>query len=163
MTLFEAPDGLNESFNVKKANSNTLMYNEKFCDFTLKCNDGIGILVHRVILANNSSVFNDLFTSAKNENKSFIDIKDISSITMKAVLDFIYTGCADLTNAEHETITNVLNVADLYKLDILKSKCAEKLTEHIDSLKAINLLSIATQQGIATKEFEQKCLASILL
>lgn len=160
MTLREAPL-LKDEVNIKPASSNT--YNEKFCDFTLKCNDGIGILVHRVILANNSDVFNDLFTSAMDENKSFVEIDEIDSNTMKSVLDFIYTGCVDM---EQANISSVLNAAEHLKLDVLKSKCAEKLVEDVDSHNVIKLLTIATyaqKEASLSTDFEDKCLAIILL
>ncbi|XP_014210610.1 speckle-type POZ protein-like [Copidosoma floridanum] len=108
----------------------------RFSDVLLVANDGIEFPVYKGILASRSPVFSAMFTHDMKENKeSRIDIEDFDGKTLKAMLDFIYTGNFDEDGCE---ISNLFVVADKYAIDNLKNWCEHKL---IKSLKVDNAIT----------------------
>lgn len=130
--------------------------NSAYSDFTLICEDGISLPVHRVFLAKKSPVFKTLFDTEMNENKT--TLKDINSQTMKEVLRFVYCGNAEIEDVL--SITNVLHAAATYEIAELIVLCIDALMEKIDKNNVMAILNIAYVYGHA--ELESKCLGVIL-
>lgn len=87
-----------------------------------------------------------------------IKFHDISSKTMKAVLEFIYTGNFSFEGVK--SITNALSVAEKYELKELKSVCINKLMEKLDKTNVLKILTIADLYN--AEELEKKCLTIVL-
>lgn len=130
--------------------------NPAFSDFTLICNDGVSLPVHRVFLAKKSSVFKTLFETEMHENKTTLN--DINSKTMKEVLRFIYCGNAEIQ--EVEVITEVLHAAATYEIAELISLCIDGLMDKIDKNTVMAILNLAYVYRHV--ELENKCLGVIL-
>lgn len=130
--------------------------NSAYSDFTLICDDGTALPVHRVFLAQKSPVFKKLFDSEIHEQKA--TLKEINSDTMKEVLRFIYCGNADIQDVK--VITNVLFAAAQYEIAELITQCIDGLMEQIDKDNVLAILNIAVLYKHV--ELENKCLAVIL-
>ena len=57
-----------------------------------------------------------------------IPILEMKSGTMKAILDYIYTGQVQLTE---DTVQSLLSAANLFQMISLRSGCAEFMIKHI--------------------------------
>jgi speckle-type POZ protein len=130
--------------------------NPAYSDFTLICDDGVSLPVHRLILAKKSPVFKTLFDGEMNESKRVL--KDISSETMKDVMRFIYRGTVEMEDVK--SITNVLHAAATYEIAELIALCIDALMEKIDKENVMAILNIAYVYGHV--ELENKCLVVIL-
>ena len=87
-----------------------------FSDVTLLTEDGQNHLVHRFILSACSNFFNEIFTKSNNQNMHVL-LAGISEENLKAILDFIYTGQAEVAVKQLEDFTgaaNILKIKGLY-------------------------------------------------
>lgn len=76
------------------------------CDVTLIASDGVKILAHKVILASSSDFFLSKFNNSgfNEKNKQSVRIKEIDSITLETIINYIYTFKLDIT--EHTIVVN---------------------------------------------------------
>lgn len=81
-------------------------------DVTLACNDGIQVGAHRIILAACSSFFRGLFTE-NNHSHPWIYLKGITSLELKAVVDFMYQG---EVNVSQDNLSQFLATAEELKV-----------------------------------------------
>lgn len=130
--------------------------NAAYSDFTLICEDGTALPVHRVFLAKKSPTFKKMFDTEVHEQKT--TLKEINSETMKEVLRYIYCGNANIQDVK--LITNVLYAAALYEIEELKILCIDGLMEQINKENVMGILDIAVVFG--HEELEKKCLGVIL-
>lgn len=162
MTVIETNEisSRHESFPLKMSiddNYYEYLINKSYCDFTLKCSDGIDIPIHRLILSKKSEVFKKMFELdlIERKNKGFAYCDDIESSTLMDVLRFIYTG-----NTEIEMTPSILYAAENYKIDNLKHHCVEKLLKNINVYNAVDVFKAAGKCNVLV--LEEKALSFIL-
>lgn len=91
---------------------NELREGKVLFDVTLACNDGIQVGAHRIILAACSSFFRGLFTE-NNHSHPWIYLKGITSLELKAVVDFMYQG---EVNVPQDNLSQFLATAEELKV-----------------------------------------------
>jgi hypothetical protein len=133
------------------------LINKSYCDFTLKCSDGIDIPIHRLVLSKKSEVFKKMFEldliERKNNGSAYCD--DIESTTLMDVLRFIYTGSTKI-----EMTSSILYAAENYKLVDLKLHCVEFLKKNINVDNALDIFKAAAKCNVEV--LEEKALSFIL-
>ena len=102
--------------NVNKAFGN-LREDNDFADVTLASEDGHQVEAHKVILAASSPFFKDMLVKKKH-NHPLIYMRGVKTETLIAMVDFLYTGEADVSQ---ESLDSFLAVASDLKLKGLMS------------------------------------------
>ena len=123
-------------------NLNELRKSNILCDITIKT-EGEDFPAHRCVLTAASPYFRALFTSDFKENESsFVELKNINSAILSEVLQFTYTGEAktDSSNAQ-----DLIMAADFLMLPSLKSKASAFLEGTISASNCLALESFASQ------------------
>lgn len=130
---------------------------ELFTDFVLNVS-GEKINAHKVILAGSSRYFEAMFASGMVESqRSYLEIEDSEPETIRAMLDFIYSGelrqpCKRVFEGKDTELkktnssvfySRLFLAADKYQIDGLKQECAKVLCSLITSGSAGGILSIA--------------------
>ena len=98
---------------------------QDFADVTLACEDGKMVETHKVILAGSSPILSDLLKKLNNPHP-LIYLKGVTLVSLQAVLDFLYTGEAEVAE---ECLTELLMLADQLEIAGLKSDEGEQKTE----------------------------------
>lgn len=98
--------------------------------FQLPCFIFVRIPIHRAVLTAASKYFlASLGPNFKEGSKTEFDLDDTDGETLKAIVEFCYTGCIELTG---ENVAKFLAFASSVELDLLEKKCwrfyDEKLT-----------------------------------
>ena len=123
-------------------NLNELRKSNILCDTTIKT-EGEDFPAHRCVLTAASPYFRALFTSDFKENESsFVELKNINSAILSELLQFTYTGEAktDSSNAQ-----DLIMAADFLMLPSLKSKASSFLEGTISASNCLALESFASQ------------------
>jgi len=106
-----------------------LRQSEQLIDVTLSV-DGMQFICHRALLASASEYFRCLFTtSLAEQNQSLITISGVDAMSMRLVLDYIYTGRVELNS---DTVQNLLSSANLFQLRGLRDGCADYMERKIE-------------------------------
>ena len=95
---------------------------EDFADVTLACEDGNLVKAHKVILAGSSPFFGRLLRKLNNPHP-LIYLKGVTLASLLALLDFVYTGEAEV---EEEGVAELLLLADQLQIAGLKSDEGEQ-------------------------------------
>lgn len=117
------------------------LYKEReFVDITLVV-DNREFYCHKNVLAISSPFFMALFSTDMSEsNQEKITLKEIDSLTMELVLDYIYTGEVFLTE---ETVQDLLSAANRFQLIPLRKGCADFMRKHITVSNCIGVYFFA--------------------
>nr|CAH0109774.1 unnamed protein product [Daphnia galeata] len=111
-------------------------------DVEFHCN-GTSIKAHTLILASGSPVLAAMFKNDFKENQDkVVNIEDIKANIFENLLQYIYTGKADLEN-EVEDVTELLVAADKYGVETLKEECALYLSQDLKVENAARYLVFA--------------------
>ncbi|RXG60831.1 Protein tramtrack, beta isoform [Armadillidium vulgare] len=86
-----------------------LLRQESFTDVTLACEDGVTLKAHRLVLAACSAYFSSLFSSTSPSQHPIVILKDVHSIEMRALLQYMYRG---EVNVEQNHLKELLRVAE---------------------------------------------------
>jgi len=127
-------------------NLSKLLEDQALTDVTFQVADEV-FKAHSIILASGSAVFSAMFTQDFIESRTrVIEIKDIQPQVFKQLLQYIYTGKAEL---EHEDLAyDLLAAADMYGVESLKEECASVLTKNLKVENAIETLILAHLHSI---------------
>ena len=106
--------------NVKAAFGN-LREDKYFTDVTLACEDGQQLEAHKVILAASSPFFQRLLGRNKHTHP-LIYMRGVKSLDMLAIIDFLYSGEA---NVYQENLDSFLAIAEELQLKGLMGKTEE--------------------------------------
>ena len=127
-------ENVNETFR-------NLREDEDFSDVTLVCEDGHQVKGHKVVLASSSPFFNDLLVQNKHPHP-MIYMRGVKSVDLKAILDFLYLGEA---NVFQEDLNSFLAIAAELKLqgliggeDKLEEEQATKMEPSFRSTQSIS-------------------------
>ena len=109
-----------------------LLYTGVLSDVTLTC-DGKDIACHRFVLAENSPVFQAMFTSGMSEantenNSGAVKIKGVAYNILHKIVTFLYTRDIDISG---EGLIEILQFADMYQMDTLREICGDVLLSNI--------------------------------
>ena len=103
---------------------NNLRQEEFLCDVTLLVGPAkVPMKAHRIILSCFSEYFKGMFSSGtKESSQKEIHLPTIDSESMKVMLDYVYSGKANLTNDNvHRGVIN----ASFFGSELLVDKCSE--------------------------------------
>ena len=121
-------------------NLSDLRDNDKLCDVTIEA-EGRTFTAHRAVLASCSPYFKAMFCCGMEEaNKPVVTIRDIPSEAMKIILDYCYTGEAEIN--EHN-VQFLLPAASLLQLEFVRDSCCSFLKNQLCSTNCLGVLSFA--------------------
>ena len=137
-----------------------MLESTEFSDITIKC-QGKEFYCSKAVLGARSEVFKTMFlTDMKESRTGIIEIEDVSPEALKEVLIFLYT---DMTYQYKEnTAIEVLEVADLYRLNRLKRMCEEAMMANLSKENVPKLWSVAKKYSLldlraAMETFFESC------
>ncbi|CAL5054285.1 unnamed protein product [Urochloa decumbens] len=141
-----------------------LLRSQKGADITFLVS-GESVVAHRSVLAARSPVFMaELFGSMKERASPCVEIKDMEVDVFRAMLHFIYTDTAPELDQKGEQATlmaqHLLEAADRYGLERLKSICVEKVCIDISVDTVATTLALAEQHGCSG--LKSRCMMFIL-
>ena len=87
-----------------------------FCDMTLVCDDNRQVKAHRLILASSSPVVSNFLKKNQQSNPK-IGLKGFKENTVRAIMDFIYTGEAKVY---HKDLDGFLELSEKLQLNGLE-------------------------------------------
>ena len=107
----------------------SLLDTSSLCDCTLICSDG-QLSAHKVILAASSTFFSTVF-SLNHHNHILIYLRGIKTAQMQAVLSYIYSGGAQVTE---EDLPSFLAVAEDLKIEGLTATGIDEKNQRIKNI-----------------------------
>ncbi|GAM25664.1 hypothetical protein SAMD00019534_088390, partial [Acytostelium subglobosum LB1] len=120
-----------------------LFNNSEFSDVTFIC-EGKKIYAHKAICASRCEQLRAMFTWGKESQENEIHLPHIPYSSMYGVIEYIYCGVASIT---WDNACDLLQWADFFSLQGLKSKCEFFLWHYIDLDNAPIILSVADCYG----------------
>jgi len=141
-TAFNAME--DEGLHELSQNFASLLWDEKTSDFRIICGDE-SFPVHRMVLGARSSYFQVLFNRRFVESETGqVNIEDMASETLKAVIEYMYTGkFKDIESKARE----LLVASERFDLLLLKKYCEEWLISNLKKDNAVDLFILADEQN----------------
>lgn len=127
-----------------------LFNHERYVDCMLRVDDG-KFFVHRIILAANSSYFQTILQDVPMEYCTIL-FPGIKKIEIKPLLDYMYTGEVNITQAQIPRIMQIavqLGVKGLYDMTGLQNKCDRNKMKDYPA----NILSPVPQGSSKSSEY----------
>ena len=161
----EIKSGLNKARGLEQVSQHfgKLFNDKEFSDVEIECGGEI-FSCHKAILSTRSDVFRAMFQADMTETRTQkVTIKDMDSEVAREMLQFIYTG------GTHEDVLKdksgkLLEVAERYHLDVLKSICEDHLCSNLQISDAIeNLIFGDFHQANKLKRTALKVIARNLI
>lgn len=115
--------------------------NGKFTDFTIKVKDK-EFKVHKAVLASQSSVFEKMLTSGKEQGEQISKkIKNFSVETFEEFLDYFYSG-----KVRTEVAMELFELAVEFDAPALKIATEENILENLDESNALEVYNLAHER-----------------
>ena len=89
----------------------------EFCDVTLVSNDNCKFEAHKVILASSSEVFKNLLVNERHQNP-LIFMSGVKGVVLQAVLDFIYSGEANVEDGDMKAFIKLSTEIEVFGLNM---------------------------------------------
>ncbi|EDO46854.1 predicted protein [Nematostella vectensis] len=119
---------------------NQLRQRKELCDVEL-CVGNVQISAHRVVLSACSAYFDAMFTGNLLESKKqVIYIKGIDETALQLLVDFAYTGKAEITQENVQLLLPAANMLQLYKV---KDACCQFLSDQLDYSNCLGISKFA--------------------
>ncbi|CAI6371711.1 unnamed protein product [Macrosiphum euphorbiae] len=118
----------------------SLRQHEVFCDIKLETDDGTIIFGHKVVLASASPYFQAMFTHFAEKNKELVVIRELDSVTLQLLIDFIYSGKIMVTE---NNVQNLLPAANLLQLQEIKEACCGFLQTQLHFTNCLGVKELA--------------------
>jgi hypothetical protein len=131
----------------------SVMDNEELKDFTINI-ETEQFKAHKFVLAANSPTFADIFT--KNFHAECLNLVDVSTKVFHVILDFMYSH--ELPQSEGVNFIELFYACERLKIEKLKNYAVDKLSDHINSENALEILIISNKFGhndLQQKSFEE--------
>ena len=126
---------------------NELRETNILCDTTIRV-QGQDFPAHKCVLSAASPYFRAMFTSGLREKESnVVELQDAKSTTMSDVLQFIYTGKA---NVDSSNAQDLIMIADYLIIPSLKTKASLFLEGTVNASNCLALESFASQYNCET-------------
>lgn len=107
----------------------------------------VSIPIHRNILTASSKYFlASLGPNFQEGSKSEFILDDTDGETVKAIVDFCYTGRIDLTE---ENVEDFMAIASSVEIDLLEEKCCRFYAHKLNVTNSTNTLMVADKYNIA--------------
>ncbi|XP_029345539.1 kelch-like protein 2 isoform X3 [Acyrthosiphon pisum] len=116
----------------------SLRKDEVLCDIKLKTDDGRVICGHKVVLSSASPYFHAMFTNFSEKNQDFVVIRNIDSIALQLLVDFIYFGKIIVTEKNV-----LLPAANFLQVIEVKEKCCDLLATQLRITNCIGTYVLA--------------------
>ena len=103
--------------------------NEQFCDVILEVGSGddrARLKAHRIVLCAASPFFHNALNSDMKEKKGVIRLEETSRAVMEDLLEYLYTGHVDISEAN---ACNLLAAADYFIIPSLKNLCGKVILQ----------------------------------
>ena len=129
------------------------------CDTTVRA-EGQDFAVHSNVLSAASDYFMALFASelfAKEKQNNLVELNEMKSTTLAEVLQFIYTGEANISSSNAQ---DLVVASDYLIIPSLKSKAAKFLAESMSASNCLSLESFASKyncDSLWQAALEYKC------
>ena len=120
----------------------SMLQDEDFCDFEIKCDDK-SFRCHSNVLLARSPVFKAMIKSEMSENNQPV-INDIEPQVISEMVHLIYTGSVINGFISEKVASDLLGTADKYQLDLLKSMCENKLCSSLEMTNSVQYLVLGT-------------------
>ncbi|KAM4702224.1 kelch repeat and BTB domain-containing protein 3 [Discoglossus pictus] len=121
-----------------------------FFDFNIIVKDQI-LPCHRCVLAASSDFFRAMFeVNMKERDGGSVTISNLSPNAVKAFLDYAYTGKAQITD---ENVDTLFQMSSFLQVPLLSKACSDFLIKTIDINNCLQLLSISESYG-STRLFD---------
>lgn len=126
-------------------------------DFVIKTKMGKSIEAHRLILASKSPVLKDLVSDL---SKTTLEVLDFDPKIVESMVRYFYSGEVTL---EKENVYPIINIADKFKVEDLKSSCFTFLVKTLDTNSCITMIMTAKTGGFNfdSKDLVSKCISFI--
>lgn len=119
---------------------NQLRQRRELCDVEL-CVGNVQVLAHRVVLSACSAYFDAMFTGNLSESqKQVIYIKEIDEVALKILVDFAYTGLAEVTQ---QNVQVLLPAANMLQLNKVKDSCCRFLASQLHPSNCLGIAKFA--------------------
>ncbi|XP_022179017.1 ring canal kelch homolog [Myzus persicae] len=120
----------------------SLRNDEVFCDIKLETGDGTGntIFGHKIVLSSACPYFYAMFTHFEEKDKDLVVIKQLDSITLQLIVDFIYSGKIMITENNVQTL---LSAANLMQLQEIKEVCCHFLQKLLHPTNCLGINALA--------------------
>ena len=116
------------------------------CDVTLVVEDGKEFKAHRRVLSEASSFFQKLLNSdMKESNEGVVQLKMLTELGMRDILEFIYTGNVQISDANNAQ--ELIVMADYLDLPHLKTLAERFLVNHLNASNSISTYYFAERYG----------------
>ncbi len=120
-----------------------------FCDVELKAQEN-RIPAHKNVLASATPYFDAMFSRQFEEtNARLVEVKDVSFVGLKNVVDYIYTAKIKIT---FKNIEDILPAAHMLQMTDLVEECIEWMLCRITKNSCFNFLQFAEKYNIETIE-----------
>ena len=100
-------------------------------DFTLVCNDGVEVPVHKVVMKGTSKYFKAMMKPENVEGQEGVSNIDCGSEVGHGLVSFVYTGVVDASTLD-KNLVDFLKVADQYDMVHLKEKVEERMMSKLN-------------------------------
>jgi len=149
-------------------------WNQKFTDFDIVVKSGEKLRVHKLVLALNSEVFEDVLTKMKEENgekkKPEINLEHFDRETVIHFLQYIYAGRVDNPKTiqqiklslgpneyvykrsfdQNKLTPELLKMAGMYGVEDLKADCTQHLKQNVSDENVMEVLTVSHTLEIRT-------------
>ena len=123
---------------------------EKYCDFTIKTDQG-AVHCHKLILSASSSYFQNLFDRINDDSHSYVK-SIISKVALDKLLAWLYY--CDIT-IDETCVEELLIVGDKWKFKELMHNCGEYMNKNMNIKNACLFFRLSRQNGI--NKVAEKC------
>lgn len=139
------------------SNLTSLLRSHMHCDVVLACKDGLKLPAHKIILSACSNYFKELLEDTEIHQETIVVLRDINIVDMKAVLDFLYSGVAQVPK---DRLTDFLFAANMLKIEELAQDSREEFafTENINR----NSVSDANDEVTPTVKIEPETFLDVM-
>ncbi|XP_008187671.1 ring canal kelch homolog [Acyrthosiphon pisum] len=118
----------------------SLRKNEVFCDIRFETDDGTLVFGHKNVLIAASPYFRAMFDHFDESNKDLVNIRELDSLVLQILVDYIYTGEFIATK---ENVQVLLPAANILQLDFVSAACAEFLEKQLDASNCLGIWAFA--------------------
>lgn len=114
-------------------------------DFSIECNDGSKLKVHKHILMSKCSALETAFANILQNHAKEIKFVNTKPRAVKEMIAFIYTNkLGEIQGIEQD----VIEIASKLEVDGLADACVSKLQENLSVASAVDFLILGQQNGL---------------
>lgn len=111
--------------------------------------DGFCIPAHKCILAQSKELKKLITESKVNENGiTVVQLNSISETTFRLMLNFLYTGCVDLTEIQEADLIKLISASKQFGLENLELACLSQCSDKISVENVLKAMKLAHQHKL---------------